>query len=688
VVLESAQAFLCFLPRPFDIVAASLCSFVFFPSPKASYPICPLDRRFSVNDFSSVKTKLNSLLAVATVCLAFVQPVFAQEKIPVKSADDLPRISYEAGALPSVMISDLAAVGELAAKLKADLLSILETYDIQDKATLKGYLSDLRNIATLEGQYAKAADYNLEIRALQDKPADRLTSGLSTEVMLELLESGQSIGSQAFLEAFKRDYAAKVQPLPWEVVQDNIESAKGGMEMYSENLVLGLMQAQMDPGVEESGQLDFNSAAAVVRFRYLIDFVLPLKEATVEVLADYIAANRVEKADIWHERSVDLTGLPNLHEVVVAIWDSGTDVEIFQPKGQVWTNAKEIPGDGLDNDNNGWVDDIHGFAHDLHGKKTQGVLFDLPDEVTARYDELTRMSKGLSDVQASVDSEEATAFKQYMSSLQPAQVQSFLLDLGYFGNYSHGTHVAGIAAEGNPAIRLLTARITFDHKVIPDVPTLEETVRGIRAGEEAVRYMKEQGVRVVNMSWGGTQAGIEGAFEANGVGDDAEMRARMARILYELSYDGLVEVMASAPEILFIPAAGNSDEDIDFNKVIPSSISLSNVLVAGAVDQAGDETGFTSYGENVRIHANGFEVDSYIPGGKRQKFSGTSMSAPNVTNLAAKLLAIDPSLTPEQVISLILLGAETTEDGRRHLIHPQRSIQMLYTRNGLELPSR
>ena len=84
---------------------------------------------------------------------------------------------------------------------------------------------------------------------------------------------------------------------------------------------------------------------------------------------------------------------------------------------------------------------------------------------------------------------------------------------------------------GNPAIKLLTARITFDHKVIPDVPRLEEAVRSVRAAKEAVQYMKAAGVRVVNMSWGGTQAGIEGAFEANGVGDDSEMRAEMARIL-------------------------------------------------------------------------------------------------------------------------------------------------------------
>ena len=93
--------------------------------------------------------------------------------------------------------------------------------------------------------------------------------------------------------------------------------------------------------------------------------------------------------------------------------------------------------------------------------------------------------------------------------------------------------------------------------------------------------------------------------------------------------------MASAPEILFIPAAGNSDEDVDFNKVIPSSISLGNVLVAGAVDQAGDETSFTSYGKNVRVHAErSLKSTATFLAANGTEFSGTSMSAPNVTNLA------------------------------------------------------
>ena len=101
--------------------------------------------------------------------------------------------------------------------------------------------------------------------------------------------------------------------------------------------------------------------------------------------------------------------------------------------------------------------------------------------------------------------------------------------------------------------------------------------------------------------------------------------------------------------------------------------------VVGAVNQAGDETSFTSYGPTVVVDANGYEVESYVPGGAKVKLSGTSMASTNVTNLAAKLFAIDPSLTPAQAIELIRRGATTSDDGRRHLIDPKRSVEALRT---------
>ncbi|MGB6974258.1 MAG: S8 family serine peptidase [Terracidiphilus sp.] len=97
--------------------------------------------------------------------------------------------------------------------------------------------------------------------------------------------------------------------------------------------------------------------------------------------------------------------------------------------------------------------------------------------------------------------------------------------------------------------------------------------------------------------------------------------------------------------MLFVCAAGNSDNNATFSQMIPSSFDLPNLLTVGAVDEAGDEASFTSYGPTVKVDADGYEVQSVVPGGAKVRMSGTSMASPNTVNLAAKLIALDPKLT-------------------------------------------
>lgn len=72
--------------------------------------------------------------------------------------------------------------------------------------------------------------------------------------------------------------------------------------------------------------------------------------------------------------------------VTVAIIDTGVDISHPELQNSIWVNENEIPGDGIDNDNNGYVDDINGWnfyadsncvfegAEDDHGTHGAGTI--------------------------------------------------------------------------------------------------------------------------------------------------------------------------------------------------------------------------------------------------------------------------------------------------------------------------
>ncbi|OMP76057.1 hypothetical protein BW716_26955 [[Flexibacter] sp. ATCC 35208] len=69
--------------------------------------------------------------------------------------------------------------------------------------------------------------------------------------------------------------------------------------------------------------------------------------------------------------------------VIVAVIDSGIDTLHEDLKSILWTNPKEIPGNGIDDDKNGYVDDVHGW--NFLGGKDGRSLKDDSDEATREY---------------------------------------------------------------------------------------------------------------------------------------------------------------------------------------------------------------------------------------------------------------------------------------------------------------
>jgi hypothetical protein len=624
-----------------------------------------------------------AVLAVALVLPAWTPATLAKDKIKITKVDDLPRHTYEVSAKPSEILVSDEAFADIAGRVRTDVLAILDTYEIEDRSTLQGYYQRLSAIHFLEGDYETAADYVEKARALEQKEAQKLMMGTMGYSYVDALFVEKDPTSEAFHQFFRDNFASRVNAMPWETVRELVEQINGQMSIMTENLLVGLIQGQLDPAVEKAGFLSGDQAAQLIQFRSALKNVVPYKEDVAAVLGEVIASHSVEKKDdIWPARSVTFSGQEGYSPVVVAIWDSGVDVDVFE--SQRFTNPKEKP-DGRDSDGNGYVDDLYGVAYDINHEKTSELLLPLGDQETDR-ELFEAQLKGFMDVTASINSPEADQIKKSFGTLKAEETKEFLEGVTLYSYHAHGTHVAGITVDGNPYAQVLTVRFTFDHHMVPPPITKDVCKRFGKACGETVGYFTNHNVRVVNMSWGLSLKEIESTLEKNGIGESAEERGKMAREAFEVASKGLLEACKSAPEILFVAAAGNEDNDVEFDQYIPQAFDLPNLLMCGAVDQAGEPTGFTSFGRTVSVYSNGFEVDSYVPRGKRMKLSGTSMSSPNTANLAAKLLAIDPSLTPVKVIELIEEGADDFgKDGRPMLvINPKRSVEILRERMGKE----
>ena len=97
------------------------------------------------------------------------------------------------------------------------------------------------------------------------------------------------------------------------------------------------------------------------------------------------------------------------HTVIVAVIDQGVDITHEDLQGHIWTNKKEIAGNGIDDDKNGYVDDIHGW--NFLGGKDGKMMYATSSEADREYARL--MPK-----YANEDSSEVKNKKEYQYFLK------------------------------------------------------------------------------------------------------------------------------------------------------------------------------------------------------------------------------------------------------------------------------
>lgn len=301
-------------------------------------------------------------------------------------------------------------------------------------------------------------------------------------------------------------------------------------------------------------------------------------------------------------------------DMIVAVIDTGVDYthedllpNLWRNQGEVGTdgNGKNKSENGIDDDGNGYVDDVVGWDFVSNDNKP----YDLA------VDPLQLISKG--------------------------------------GNPGHGTHCAGnVAARSDngkgiagvaPNVKIMSLRFISDK----GGGTTADAIKSIK-------YAVDNGAKVLSNSWGG-----EGPRNDN----SDENKALLDAVKYSMQKGTLFIVAAGNGR-----KGVGYNNDTDANPVFPASYEVENIITVAALDSNDQLGGFSNFGAKlVHIGAPGVKVFSttvesnysdtvidYL--GITATWDGTSMATPHVAGAAALYWSAHPQKTWQEV-RLAILGS-------------------------------
>jgi len=363
-----------------------------------------------------------------------------------------------------------------------------------------------------------------------------------------------------------------------------------------------------------------------------------------------------------------------------------------------WINSAEANGGaGKDDDGNGFVDDVYGWnealgaPYTLNRRQVDLIQNYRPflSRIFGLHNRAETGGEAEKRAMAALDHE----FTNPDAELYGPSAGSDLDFLKRIIDLSHGSHVAGIVGKashgkaqvhglswgqfgGSSAVLsrketvLAMAKEASSMEQFLDRYTGEVRREQVARARTLSRFVQASGAGVVNMSLG---ANVESLLrQAEQICDLAEERAgldwtsseagaqrkRAQFIWYFYVYHCLpwAIMFGENPNVLFIPAAGNSGVDNDAFPMAPAVLSLffRNVLTVAAVDQKNEFADFSNYGvASVNLAAPGVQILSPTLAGVDLLMDGTSMAAPAVAGVAAEVRMLNPQLTAAQVRELL-----------------------------------
>jgi subtilisin family serine protease len=404
-------------------------------------------------------------------------------------------------------------------------------------------------------------------------------------------------------------------------------------------------------------------------------------------------------------------------KVIVGIVDSGVDINHEDLKAVIWTNPKEIAGNGIDDDKNGYIDDIHGwnFLGDAVHEQLEMTRIVKKGPGTPDYDkakaELEEELKGIQPQKQQLDfilnaektvatflkksdftleevkaiQSDETGVKQakamFTQILSKSSKAEFDAQIEEFKDYVYGQINYNLNVEfdgrkivGDNPNDLNDTKYGNNNVVGPEpkeakhgthVAGIVAQVRGNNLGGDGVTNNAE--ILTVRAVPNGDEYDKDIALGIRyAVDNGAKVINGSFGKYYSQQKEWVIDAIkyAESKDVLVVIAAGNESFDLDVTNKYPNDTYdgspefAKNVLIIGALSPAyGSKmiADFSNYGKNnVDIYAPGDEIYATTPLNTYEYLQGTSMASPNVAGVATLIRSYYPSLTAVQVKQIIM----------------------------------